>query len=130
MSMSIFGGFKETSDAAERNKDNRPEISEDAQAKFEKIMGDEQLPETGTGILERKSNDSPLSSLLDKSENLFEKQRAPIRMRKQILRLQRRLTSPMSLIQNIRLAKTRMKRMIWEPLTRKMANFCPIQNIL
>jgi len=77
--MSIFGGFKETSDAAERNKDNRPEISEDAQAKFEKIMGDEQLPETGTGILERKSNDSPLSSLLDKSENLFESDGAAAR---------------------------------------------------
>ncbi len=72
MSMNMFGGFKETSDAAERNKESRPEISEDARAKFEKIMGDERLPETGNGILEKESKDSPLSSPQNKFEKLFE----------------------------------------------------------
>lgn len=46
--MNIFSGFKETSDVSDVNKDNKLEISQAAQSKFEKIMGDERLPETDT----------------------------------------------------------------------------------
>lgn len=69
--MNIFGGFKETSDVSDVNKENKPEISQEAQSKFEKIMGDERLPEAETGLNKNDSSASPFSNLLDKFENLF-----------------------------------------------------------
>ena len=34
--MNIFGGFKEASDVSDANKENKPEVSQEAQSKFEK----------------------------------------------------------------------------------------------
>lgn len=61
--MNIFGGFKETSDISDVNKENKPEISQEAQSKFDKIMGDERLPKAETA--------APFSNLSDKFETLF-----------------------------------------------------------
>ena len=43
--MNIFGGFKETMDAADINKEGRPEIRQEARFRFEQIMGDDNLAE-------------------------------------------------------------------------------------
>ncbi len=69
--MNIFGGIKETSDVADANKENKPEVSQEAQSKFEKIMGDERLPEAEAELSKNDKPDSPFPSLLDKFENLF-----------------------------------------------------------
>ena len=69
--MNIFGGFKETSDVSDVNKENNPEVSQEAQSKFEKIMGDERLPEAESALSKNNKSDSPFSNLLDKFENLF-----------------------------------------------------------
>lgn len=72
--MNIFCGFKEVSDVSDANKENKPEISQEAKSKFEKMMGDERLPKAEAGSSEIVKPDSPLSSLMDKFENLFKYQ--------------------------------------------------------
>lgn len=69
--MNIFAGFKETSDVSGMNKENKPEVSQEAQSKFEMIMGDERLPEAESELIKSDKADSPFSNLLDKFENLF-----------------------------------------------------------
>lgn len=69
--MNIFGGFKEASDVSDVNKENKPEVSREAQSKFEKIMGDGLLPEAESTLSKNDTSDSPFSNLLDKFENLF-----------------------------------------------------------
>ena len=69
--MNIFGGFKEASDVSDANKENKPEVSQEAQSKFEKMMGDERLPEAEAQLSENDKSDSPFSNLLDKFESLF-----------------------------------------------------------
>lgn len=68
--MNIFGGFKESSDISEVNKENKPEISQDAQVKFEKIMGDENLSEFSSKQ-DAVDKDNKSSNLLNKFEELF-----------------------------------------------------------
>lgn len=75
--MNIFGGFKETSDVVSADKDGKPEISQEAQNKFEKIMGDERLPEIENGSTKSNEMNSHYSSLLDKFENLFKSDGVP-----------------------------------------------------
>ena len=69
--MNIFGGFKEASDVSDANKENKPEVSQQTQSKFEKMMGDERLPEAETELSKNDKPDSPFSNHLDKFENLF-----------------------------------------------------------
>lgn len=69
--MNLFAGFKESSDVSDVNKESKPEISQDAQSKFEKIMGDERLPEAERDQSPKDGKDSPLSNLMDKFESLF-----------------------------------------------------------
>lgn len=69
--MNIFGGFKEASDVSDANKENKPEVSQEAQSKFEKMMGDERLSEAEAQLSENDKSDSPFPSLLDKFESLF-----------------------------------------------------------
>lgn len=69
--MNIFGGFKETSDVSDVNKENKAEVSQEAQSKFERIMGDERLPETEPELKKDDGSASTFSNLLDKFENLF-----------------------------------------------------------
>ena len=57
--MNIFGGFKEASDVSDANKENKPEVSREAQSKFEKMMGDERLPEAEGQLSENDKSDSP-----------------------------------------------------------------------
>lgn len=69
--MNLFGVFREASDVSDVNKEYKPEISEDTQSKFEKIMGDERLPEVEQDQTKKEINDSSFSNLIDKFENLF-----------------------------------------------------------
>lgn len=69
--MNIFGGFKENTDMADINKEGKSEISQEAQNKFEQIMGDKNLPEAKNAQEKKHMPDSPLSFLIDKFENLF-----------------------------------------------------------
>lgn len=68
--MNIFGGFKETSDVSDVNKENKPEVSQEAQSKFEKIMGDKHLLEAESDF-KRNDGVSLFSNFLDKFEGLF-----------------------------------------------------------
>ena len=74
--MNIFGGFKETSDLSDGNEENKPEISQEVQSKFEKIMGDERLPEAEKELNKNDGFASPFSNLLDKFETLFKSEAA------------------------------------------------------
>lgn len=69
--MNLFGGFKESSDVSDVNKESKPEISQEAQSKFEKIMGDEQLPVANKELHGNKESTLFRSQLLEKFENLF-----------------------------------------------------------
>ena len=69
--MNIFGGFKEASDVSDTNKENKPEVSREAQSKFEKMMGDEKLPELLTKN-DFAEQDDKTSDALNKFENLFD----------------------------------------------------------
>lgn len=75
--MNTFGGFKETSDASDVNKESKLEISQDALNKFEKIMRDERLPETENGSIKSNETNFHYSSLLDKFENFFKSDSVP-----------------------------------------------------
>lgn len=68
--MNIFGGFKEASDVSDANKEIKPEVSQQAQNKFEKLMGDENLPEIPTPT-DSADQDDKTSDALNKFENLF-----------------------------------------------------------
>lgn len=68
--MNIFEGFKEASDVSDANKENKPEVSQEAQGKFEKIMGDENLQETSTQHDFRNQHDE-FSDAQNKFEGLF-----------------------------------------------------------
>lgn len=69
--MNLFGVFKESLDVSDVNKECGPGISQDAQSKFEKIMGDERLPESKREQSPKDGKDSSLSNLMDKFESLF-----------------------------------------------------------
>ncbi|MDM8109076.1 DNA/RNA non-specific endonuclease [Phascolarctobacterium faecium] len=69
--MNIFDGFKETSDVSDVNKENKSEVSQEAQSKFEKIMGDERLPKAESELIKNDKPDSPFSNHHDKFEDLF-----------------------------------------------------------
>ena len=69
--MKIFGGFKEASDVSDVNKESKPEVSQEAQRKFEKLMDDEKLPELPTQT-DSTDQDDKTSDALNKFENLVD----------------------------------------------------------
>lgn len=69
--MDIFGTFKESTDIADINKDNKPEISQEAQSKFDQIMGDENLFKAEYDQVKEKNQTTHLSVLKGKFESIF-----------------------------------------------------------
>lgn len=69
--MNTFGVFKESTDVADINKENKPEISPEAQDKFDQLMGDKNLSEAKDIQEKEPISDSDPSFLMDKFESLF-----------------------------------------------------------
>lgn len=69
--MDIFGGFKESSDVNDLSKGNKPEINQEAQDKFEQVMGDTNLSETMNHVGKEELHDNLSATLLNKFEGLF-----------------------------------------------------------
>ncbi|MGN0421675.1 MAG: HNH endonuclease [Lachnospiraceae bacterium] len=69
--MNIFGGFKESSDVNDIDNNNKLEINQDAQDKFEQIMGDVNLPETVSHADKEVLQEKSSAALLNKFEGLF-----------------------------------------------------------
>lgn len=72
--MNVFDGFgslMEASDISEVTKDTKPEISQESQSKFDKLMGDEQPSEVESELDKNDKSDSPLSVPMDKFEKIF-----------------------------------------------------------
>lgn len=70
--MNGFGGFKEKTDVNDLNSNGRSEISNDAQDKFDKLMGDDKIQECRAE--EQKSGLFDKVSIGQKFEKLFDKQ--------------------------------------------------------
>lgn len=69
--MNLFGGFKERSDVNDMNNNGKPEISQDAQNKFEQMMGDTNLPESASHADKAEFPEHSSDALPDKFEELF-----------------------------------------------------------
>lgn len=69
--MNILGGFKEVPDISDANKENKPGVNQEARSKFEKLMGDQTLPEL-TIQTDSADRDDRTSDALNKFENLFD----------------------------------------------------------
>lgn len=68
--MNLFGGFKENSDVHDINKNVESEICQEAQEKFETLMGDSELQDLSDMDFENQS-ENPSVSLTEKFERLF-----------------------------------------------------------
>lgn len=69
--MNTFDGFKETRDAADIKKDSKLEISQAAQDIFDRLMGDENLPEA-KHIDEKHMSDAPRTFFVDEFKHPYE----------------------------------------------------------
>lgn len=70
--MDMFGGMREAADLSDANGEHKPEVSQEAQSKFEKLMGDDKLTDVDDGAGEQDASEPEDSDAQDKFEKLFE----------------------------------------------------------